>query len=140
MSTIVKFFTALDDKAAATVLDCGPDRDREVLTVGNFDAASAVVEWDGILTGRTAGEPGRGDVPRIVAGDEGPFIFAASGNLQHALTAATPDELASAARRWIEQEDLDGYDPELFTDILSELAALARSADRHGQALYCWMC
>ncbi|MEV6107334.1 hypothetical protein AB0M28_21875 [Streptomyces sp. NPDC051940] len=49
-------------------------------------------------------------------------------------------DLAKTALRWIEQEELHGYDPELFTDILSKLASLASTANREGHNLHCWMC
>ena len=78
-------------------------------------------------------------MPRIIAGDA-PFVIAVSPALQAALIASDRDELTTAALEWIEQEELDGYDPELFTDILSELATLAGTARQEGHALYCWIC
>ena len=88
------------------------------------------------LTGTVAA-----DVPRVVVGDDGPFIFAASAELQAALAEADPVALAQAADRWIElqAEDAPKYDGELFSEMLQELAGLARTAD-HGDGLYCWMC
>lgn len=139
VSIIVEFFTAPDDTAAATILEGGPDGTFETLTVGNFDPVTAIEEWDRILTGRTAEELERDDVPRIIAGDA-PFVIAVSAALQAALIASDRDGLTTAAIAWIEQEELIGYDPELFADILTELAALARTAREEGQTLYCWMC
>lgn len=139
VSIIVEFFTAPDDQSAATILEGGPDGMFETFTVGNFDAITAIEEWDRILTGRTTEELERDDVSRIIAGDA-PFVIAASGELQAALIAAGRDELAATALRWIEQEELHGYDPELFADILNELALLAGTAREKGHALYCWMC
>ena len=78
-------------------------------------------------------------MPRIIAGDA-PFVIAVSPALQAALIASDRDELTAAALECIEQEELDGYDPELFTDILSELAPLASTARQEGHALYCWRC
>lgn len=104
MKIIVELFIAPDDQAAATILEGGPGGMFESLTVGNFDAISAIEEWDRIQT------------------------------------AASRDDLATAALRWIEQEELRGYDPELFTDILGQLAALAGAARQEGHALYCRMC
>jgi hypothetical protein len=138
VSSIVKFFMAPDDQAAAAVLERGPDGTFETVTAGNFDAISAIGEWDHILTGRTVEELDRDGVPRIIAG-EAPFVIAASTALRHALITADHDGLATATHRWIEQEELD-YDPALFTDILTELASLARNADQHEHILYCWMC
>jgi hypothetical protein len=138
VSINVEFHSARDH-AAATILEGGPDGTFETLTVGNFDAITAIEEWDRILTGRTAEELERDDVPLIIAGDA-PFVIAVSTALQDALIASDQHELATAALGWIEQEELDGYDPELFTGILSELAALANTARQEGHALYCWMC
>lgn len=139
MSIIVEFFIAPDDQAAATILEGGPDGTFETFTVGNFDAITAIEEWDRILTGRTAEELERDDVPRIIAG-EAPVVIAASTALQAALITSDRDELAVTALQWIEEEELHGSDPELFTDILNELAALASTARQKGHALYCWMC
>jgi hypothetical protein len=139
VSTIVEFFAAPDDQAAATIVEGGPDGTFETLTAGNFDAMTAIEEWDRILTGRGDEELENDDVPRIVAGDT-PFVVAASAALQRALATSGRDELAATARQWIEEEDLDGYDPDLFTDILTRLASLAGTADRDGHSLYCWIC
>ena len=139
VSTIVEFFIAPDDQAAATIVEGGPDGTFETLTVGNFDAITAIEEWDRILTGRTTEELGRDVVPRIIAG-EAPFVIAASTALQAALITSGRDELATTALQWIEQDELHDYDSELFTDILSELAALASTAQQQGHFLYCWMC
>lgn len=136
----MEFFIAPDDQAATTVLEGGPDGTFETMTVGNFDAISAIEGWDRILTGRTAEDLERDDVPHIVVGDA-PFVIAVSTALQAALIAADRDDLATTALQWIQQEELHGYyDPELFTEILGELAGLAGTARQEGHALYCWMC
>ncbi|HEV2635107.1 MAG TPA: hypothetical protein VGX23_08170 [Actinocrinis sp.] len=98
MSTIVKFFTAPNDQAAVSILQNGPDDTFETLTFGNFDAISAIEEWDQILTGRSAGDLDQDDVPRIIT-TETPFIIATSTALCHALASATAEELAQAAYR-----------------------------------------
>lgn len=139
MSNIAQFFIAPDDQTAATILEGGPDGTFETFTVGNFDAITAIEEWDRILTGRTTEDLERDDVPRIIAGDAS-FVIAASTELQAALIAADRDELAATALQWIEEDELHGYDPEQFADILSELALLAGTARQEGHALYCWLC
>lgn len=139
VSIIVEFFIAPDDQAAAAILEGGPDGTFETFAVGNFDAITAIEEWDRILTGRATEDLERDDVTRIIAGDA-PFVIAPSTELQAALIAADRDELAATALQWIEQEELHGYYPELFADILNELALLASTARKEGHALYCWMC
>jgi hypothetical protein len=138
VSIIVKFFSAAGDDSAGDILDAGLKDTPGVLEVGNFDAVSTIEDWDGILTGRDLDEIGRDDRPRVIA--EEPFLTAFSPLFQRALTTADRSDLARVVVRWIEQEELGGYDPELFTEILSELAAMARTADQHGHTLYCWMC
>jgi hypothetical protein len=139
VSNIVEFFIAPDDQAASTVLDRGPEGTFETFECGNFDAITAIEEWDRLLTGRSTEELERDDVPRIIAG-ESPFIMVASAALQHALINAKPEDLLATAVRWIDEEELHGYEPELFADILSELATLADTASQEGHTLYCRMC
>ena len=141
MSIIIEFFTAPDDVAAASIVEGGPEGIFETVQYGNFDAMTALAEWDSILTGRELDVLISADVPRVVVGDDGPFIFAASAELQAALAEADPVTLPQVADRWIELqgEDAHRYDGELFGEMLQELASLARTAG-HGHGLYCWMC
>ncbi|MFC9398663.1 hypothetical protein ACFTWS_36800 [Streptomyces sp. NPDC057027] len=53
MSIVIKFFVAPDAEAAAAVAEGGPDGVFESLTFGNFDAEEALIEWEGIFTGRS---------------------------------------------------------------------------------------
>lgn len=133
MSRIVEFFVAPDDGAAATAVGHGPDGD-EVAQYGNFSPSIAMGEWEiafGIV---------HGDGPRTLAQDSGRFITVASASLQAALAAATQEQLTEAAVRWAELRADDGeeIDPEFASDILSEMASLARTATKRGHRLYCW--
>jgi hypothetical protein len=137
----VEYFAAPDDEAAAAVLGPGPEGTFESLQYGNFDGITALAEWDSILTGRDLGDLSDAEVPRIVADDEGgTSIVAASSELQAALAAADRPALARAAARWVElqEEDAEEYDVELFSELLCELADLARAAG-DGKTVYCWM-
>jgi hypothetical protein len=96
MSSIVEFFIAPGDDAAATVADHGPDRVNEVARYCNFDPVTTMGEWEssfGIV---------RDDGPRIIAGDGRPLVLAVSASLQAALAAADEEQLAEAATRWVE--------------------------------------
>jgi hypothetical protein len=133
VSTIVEFFIAPGDDAAAAVADHGPDGVYEAARYGNFSPDIAMGEWEsafGIV---------RVDGPRTVA-DGSSFVLAASASLQAALAAANDERLAEAAVRWAELRADDGEEihPEFASNILSEMASLARTAAERGHRLYCW--
>jgi hypothetical protein len=134
MSSIVEFFIAPGDDAATVVPGHGPDGVNEVARYGNFDPVTTVGEWEssfGIV---------RDDGPRIIARDGRPLVLAVSANLQAALAAANEEQLAEAATRWAELSVGDGEEihPEFATDMLSEIASLARTATHRGHRLYYW--
>jgi hypothetical protein len=106
----------------------------EAAQYGNFSPGIAMDEWQsafGIV---------RGDGPRTVADDGSSFVFAAPASLQAALAAANDEQLTEAAARWRELRADDGEEihPEFASDILSEMASLARTAIERGHQLYCW--
>ncbi|MFD0856099.1 hypothetical protein ACFQ07_27925 [Actinomadura adrarensis] len=142
MSTIIKFFLAAGHEAAAAVVDQGPSGDYEVLECGNFDADEALIEWEGILTGRSFDELVDADEPETVAGDgEGPVVLAASQALQDALATADQFRLGEAGRLWVHERAADGemFDQQLATELMHELARLVRGIDaRDRRRLYCW--
>lgn len=134
MSTIVEFFLAPGDEQAAAVANHGPDGTYETASYGNFIPNLVMDEWEsafGIVDGGGT---------RDIAGDDSHFVFAASASLQAALAAADAKRLAEAAARWIElqADDDEEIDPEFASDILSEMASLARTATKLGHQLYCW--
>jgi len=134
MSSIVEFFIAPGDDAAAAVADHGPDGVNEVARYGNFDPVTTTGEWESSfgITGD--------DGPRIIAGDGRPLVLAVSASLQAALAAADEEHLAEAAARWVELSAGDGEEihPEFASDLLSEIASLARTATHRGHRLYYW--
>jgi hypothetical protein len=133
VSTIVEFFIAPGDAAAAAAADHGPDGVYEAARYGNFSPGIAMGEWESAFG--IAGDDG----PRTVA-DSSSFILAASASLQAALAAANDERLAEVAVRWAELRADDGEEihPEFASDILSEMASLARTAAERGHRLYCW--
>jgi hypothetical protein len=101
MSSIVEYFVAPDDVAAAAAIDDGPDESWDVRSYGNFDAFTAMIEWESILTGRTFDDVLDDGGPRWIGENqsgEGPQLFAASRELQRALAEATPGVLAELRR------------------------------------------
>ena len=134
MSSIVEFFIAPGDDAAAAVAGHGPDGVTEVARYGNFDPVTTMGEWEHSFG--IAGDDG----PRIIAGDGRPLVLAVPARLQAALAAADEEQLAEAATRWAELPAGDGEDihPEFASDILSQIASLARTATHRGHRLYYW--
>ncbi|MFC1436653.1 hypothetical protein ABUW04_00130 [Streptacidiphilus sp. N1-10] len=143
MSTIIKFFVAPGHAAAAAVVDVGPDDFLESLTFGNFDVEEALIEWEGIFTGRTFEELVSADVPEVVAdpGDgQGPVVLAVSRALQDALAAAVEERLVEVSRLWVVERAADGevFDEGIAVQILNGVAGLVRSIGRKSEGLYCW--
>lgn len=134
MSSIIEFFTAPGDDAAAAVADHGPAGKYQVARYGNFDPVTTVGEWESSFS--IVGD----DDPRLIAGDGPPLVLAVSASLQAALAAADEEQLAEAATRWVELHAGDGEDihPEFAHDMLSEIASLARTATPRGHRLYYW--
>lgn len=144
VSIVIKFFVAPSREAAAAVAAGGPDRTFNSLVYGNFDAEEALIEWESIFTGRSFEELVAADEPEAVAdsdGEEGPMVFAASKDLQDALASADQSRLVEVSLLWIQQRAADGgaVDQEIATEILSDLARLARGIDGRDHRLYCWM-
>ncbi|MEY2241927.1 hypothetical protein AB8A21_03045 [Streptomyces sp. BF23-18] len=140
MSTIVEFFAAPDDAAAALVLRTGPRHPFESLSFGNFDPEEAAVEWECLLAGGSFEDLVEAGEPRLVAGhDDGCVVFAFSPRLFAALAEAERSELDDAAASWaaLRAEDGEVIDTDIASVILGDLAALARSARLQGRAVYC---
>jgi hypothetical protein len=134
VSSIVEFFIASDDDAAAAVADHGPGPGRDVVSkYGNFDPVSTMGEWEDSF-----------DIvpdhdPRGIAGD-GHGVYAVSPSLQAALAAADEEQLEEAAARWTElpSEYIEDLTQEFASDMLNDIADLARAATRRGHRLYYW--
>jgi hypothetical protein len=63
-----------------------------------------------------------------------------SASLQTALAAADEEQLAQAATRWagLPADESEKIRPEFVSDMLSEIASLARTATHRGHRLYYW--
>ncbi|OXM60912.1 hypothetical protein [Amycolatopsis vastitatis] len=143
MSSIIEFFVAPDDAAAAGVVQNGPGAGFEPAAYGNFDVWSTLGEWESILTGRGLEEPIAGGGPDVVAGGDGsPVVLAVPRDLTRALAGAGRHLLGTTAERWVERREEDGetIDDELARQLLGEVAALAAGAAGTGRSLYCWIC
>ncbi|MGR3873002.1 hypothetical protein ACUXZZ_31150 [Streptomyces graminifolii] len=142
MSIIITFFAAPNHEAAAEVAEGGPGGVFESLSYGNFDAEEALIEWEGIFTGRSFEELVAADVPEVVAdpGDEeGPMLLAVSPALQDALAAADRARLVEVSQLWVQERAADGevFDQDIATRILSDLARLAHGLRGRDHRLYC---
>jgi hypothetical protein len=134
MSSIVEFFIAPDDDAAAAVADHGPDEVNEVARYGNFDPVTTMGEWESSFG--IAGDGGS----RIIAGDGRPLVLAVPASLQAALAAADEEQLAEAATRWAGRPAHDGEEihPDFASGMLGQIASLARTATHRSHRLYYW--
>lgn len=142
MSSIIEFFVAPDDTAAAGVVEIGPGGRFESAVHGNFDVWSTLVEWESILTGGRLEDFATGDGPQVVTGDGLPAVLAVAGELTRALAAADDHRLGTAAEQWagLRADDGETIDGELARELVAEVAALAAGAVRTGSALYCRIC
>ncbi|WP_030703641.1 MULTISPECIES: hypothetical protein [unclassified Streptomyces] len=143
MSIIVKFFVAPDATAAGLALATGPGRAFESLSFGNFDPEEAVVEWECLLAGGSFEELVETGEPRIVAGQDsdGCVVFALSPRLTTALADAGPTRLRDVAASWarLRAEDGSAVETGIAEGIVGDVAALAGSARRQDQSVYCWV-
>ncbi|MGW6740817.1 hypothetical protein ACWGDX_08740 [Streptomyces sp. NPDC055025] len=143
MSIIVEFFVAPDDASAALALGTGPGRVFEALSCGNFDPEEAVVEWECLFDGGDFEDRVDTGEPRVIAGeaDDGCVVFVVSHVLFTALVRAERLRLHEIAASWVGRRAEDGevIEADVAGQILSDLAALARSAARQHQGLYCWV-
>ncbi|MBG0567288.1 hypothetical protein [Actinoplanes aureus] len=127
MSSIIDFYLAPDDAAAA-----GGPGDGESAEYGNFDAYTALFEWEALLTGRDAMELIESDD----SPDVGDLVFRARGELVTALAEASPERLAWVTREWIAGDEAGVEDEELALELVTEVAGLARTARATGRHLY----
>ena len=142
MSTIIDFFVAADDAAAAGVARGGPGEELEPATYGNFDVWSALAEWESVATGCDLEELLASGGPAVVSGDDEPLVLVVPPALTAALAQAGPVALSRFAEQWIalRAEEGEEIEEELARDLLGELASLATKAARTGGSLYCWIC
>ena len=97
---------------------------------------------DEILTGRSFDEVLADRSAEVIAErDDGEgFVARLSTTLQSALAGADERRLKEAGVPWAATEEFGGLeDPAELGECLVELAALARTGERQGQRLYCWV-
>jgi hypothetical protein len=130
MSSIIHFYVAPDDATAA-----GGPGDGVAAKYGNFDAYTALFEWEALLTGGDAIELIENDDSPTI-GDPDDLIFRARGELVAALAGAGPGRLAQVTREWIAGDEAGVDDEELALELITEVAGLARTAQATGRHLY----
>lgn len=142
MSSIIKFFVAPDNAAAASVVESGPGPGFESVTYGNFDVWSTLEEWESLLMDRDLDELIAGGGPDVVSGDDTPLVLLVPPDLTKALADAGGETLGRTAERWIElrSEEGEAIDDDLAHGLVGEVAALAANAARTKSSLYCWIC
>jgi hypothetical protein len=136
VSSIIEFFVAPDDDAAADVLEGGPSDEYETASYGNFDVISTIEEWEQILT---RADTGGAEV--VAGGDDEPLVLLFPPALTAGLAAASGGELTDLTDEWLDlrAEQGEEIDEELAAELLAEVAALATAASRAGASLYCWV-
>lgn len=98
-----------------------------------------------LLTGRSysdeiARDPRSGHTVAVRDGGDR-HVLTLTQSLATALAGASDERLAEIALPWSQTEEFWGdADPEVLTDFLHSMAALARRADANQQLLFCWVC
>lgn len=146
MSSIIKFFLAVDDEEAAGVppdsLAGGP----ETVELGNFDPVGMLNDWEAAFLARDAGEILDGGRPEVGSGARvlplkgRGVLIAVSPDLVTDLAEADEARLAEIRSHWIQLQSLDGEELDSATagELLAEIAGLAVFADHRGHGVYCW--
>lgn len=142
MSSIIKFFVAPDNAAAASVAKTGPGSGFESAVYGNFDVWSTLEEWESLLTDRGFDELIASGGPDVVSGDDTPLVLLVPSDLTKALADSGGETLGRTADRWIELRSEEGetIEDDLAHELIGEIAALATKAARTKSSLYCWIC
>lgn len=146
MSSIILFFLATDDEAAAGMPPASLERGPETVELGNFDPFGMLNDWVAAFLARDAdeirdgGRPIIGGGARIVPAEENRVLIAASPDLVRDLSEADEARLAEIRGHWILLQSLDGEELDTVTarELLAEIGALAVLANERGQGMYCW--
>jgi hypothetical protein len=151
------YFTAPTPEAAAATIDWvgGPSQPpapstpepsaasayRTVQDTG-VDPVVQAGTLEEILTGRSFDEILDSLADPVAERDNGErLVLKVSDGLVDALAASTPESLAEAARPWSRTEEFGGVgDPVTLSELLIELADLARYARDRGDSVWCWTC
>jgi hypothetical protein len=146
MSSIIRFFIAPDDTAAAGMPRSGPARGLETVELGNFDPVGMLNDWETAFLARDADEIAEGGRPvvgggvRVVPADGGGVLIAVSPDLTADLAEADEARLTEVRARWMQLQSLEGeeLDPVLAAELLADIAGLAALANERGHGVYCW--
>jgi hypothetical protein len=146
VSSIIKFFIAPDDEAAAGVPRSGTARGLETVEFGNFDPVGMLDDWETAFLARDAGEIAEGGRPMVGGGardvpaDGGGVLIAMSPDLAADLAEADEARLTEVRARWIQLQSLEGeeLDPVWAAELLADIAGLAARASERGHGVYCW--
>jgi hypothetical protein len=115
-----------------TVLAKGID---PLVQLGTLEALLTGRDYEQIVAG-----PRAGLALAIRAGGQR-MVVTLSDELQAALADADDRQLASVAVPWAQTEEFWGQgDPQDITELLHELAELARRARSRDEGMYCWVC
>jgi hypothetical protein len=147
MGALCDYFSASSDEAAVAMLEtpggpaAAPSPGRSVLELKNIEPIVNMQTLEELLTVRSTDEvtrnPRQGNILEV--DPEGAAVVSITVELQQALATSDADTLRAVAQRWAETDELIGSDPNDLTDVLLELAQLARDALARGHTLYCWL-
>ena len=146
MSSIIRFFIAADDTAAASTPRTGPADDSETVELGNFDPIGMLNDWETAFLARDGDEIAEGGRPEVGGGardvpvDGGGVLIAVSPDLVTDLAEADEARLDEVQARWIQLQSLDGEElhPVTAGELLADIAALAAHATERRHGVYCW--
>ena len=155
MSVFFEYFAAVDDAAAAALIDwpCGPgivpklpffrkpSPGYRVVNAPGIDPVVCLGQFEELLTGRSFGDqlddPNSGREIAIRDGGKR-LIFGISVDFIDALSAVGDDKLNELAGPWSGIEEFYGQaDPALLASFLRQLRSLASTAKQNGELVYC---
>jgi hypothetical protein len=116
----------------------------DTVAVKGIDPAVQLGTLEEFLTGRSydkiQADPRSGHL--LALRDEGQgAVVTLTDSLLDALVKASREQLAEVAVPWSQTEEFWGHgDPVFLTDVLNDLAGLARRAQQQDHRLYCWIC
>ena len=144
MSVTTHYFVAASEAEAAAVIDKGPAGQPGIAHVAEWSGIDPVVmlgTLEELITGVTFEELlAAGQTKSIAQRDGGMLlVLPVRPGLLEALATSDDGGLAAYAVQWSQTDELEGSDPDDLAEVISELAALARSARETGGGVYCWI-
>jgi len=146
VSSIITFFLATDDEAAAGMPPGSLAQGPETVELGNFDPVGMLNDWEAAFLARDAdeildgGRPVVGGGARVLPLEGNRVLIAVSPDLVTDLAEADEERLAVVRAHWIQLQALEEEELDSVTagELLAEIAGLAVLADERGHGLYCW--